>query len=159
MHSRNALMLPRPPYLVIGIVTSVFALAVSACRRTGYAIPQDCSPVHGGVAVTPARPASWTRGERTLVPNDSAIVLIRVTHGRDERGLDYARVIFGDVRAPTATAYTDPTGLARVRLPEGNIAMTILRLGFNRYDDTISIRGGVADTLTVGMGSGPICLT
>jgi hypothetical protein len=114
--------------------------------------------MHGGISATERRRPSWQRGARALAPDDSASVVVRVVFGRDKRGLGDARVIFGSLQSPIATALTDTSGFVRLRVPAARLAVAVVRVGFHRYTDTVLVRSGFRDTLLLGLGNDQVCL-
>lgn len=125
--------------------------------RDAGAVPPGCSPLHGGVAASPSRPPRWQRGAELGATSDSsAQVILYVVSARDSTPVAEARIFLGPME-PRSQAVTDATGYARLRVVPGRIPVTVFRVGFQRYTDTVSVRGGHADTLQLALGTERIC--
>jgi hypothetical protein len=149
----------------LGIVAAV----VMACAKhhgsasstqDASGIPSGCSPMHGGIPETPGKAPVWRRGAPlATLRRDSALIVVQIVRAPDSLPLSEAHVIFGTapdlVRAPA----TDVHGYTVVHLAAGRAPMLALRIGHKRLTDTITVRGGSADTLWLGLGTEKICFT
>lgn len=153
--------------LILGAVTALTACAhrppgapapPEATTDTG-GVPPGCSPLHGGIAATPPAPPLWRRGA-ALGPSfaDSAsLVILYVVSARDGMPVEEARVLLGPSTSVPRQAVTRTTGYAVARVSSGRVPLRVFRLGFQPYADTVTIRGGYADTLQLGLGIERIC--
>jgi len=120
-------------------------------------VPAGCSPMHGGQPETPRTRPEWRTGA-PLVGGEttSALVIVQVVSARDTTPVETARVVLG---APTvgSTAITDNGGHATLHVLSGKLPVLVYRIGYQRYADTVNVRGGFADTLRLGMGNDRIC--
>lgn len=135
------------------------APAPPEAARDSDGTPPGCSPLHGGIAATPPAPPLWRRGA-ALGPNfsDSAsLVIVHVVSARDGTPVAVARVLFGPSSSVPRQAVTDATGYAVARVSAGHVPLRVVRLGFQTYADTVTVRGGYADTLLLGLGIERIC--
>jgi hypothetical protein len=62
-----------------------------------------------------------------------------------------------DTPGTLRTMVTDVTGHVIVRVRTGRVPILARRMGYKRYVDTITVRGGFADTLRLGLGTDKIC--
>jgi len=153
--------------LVVGTVAALTGCArrqqgapapPEATRDTGD-FPPGCSPLHGGIAATPPAPPQWRPGA-ALGPNfsDSAsLVILHVVSARDGTPVEEAYVLLGPSTSVPRQAVTRATGYAVARVTPGRLPLRVFRLGFQRYADTVTVRGGYADTLQLGLGTELIC--
>lgn len=153
--------------LILSAVTSLLGCAgrrqgapapPEATTDTG-GVPPGCSPLHGGIAATPPAPPLWRRGA-ALGPNSSdsvSLVILQVVSARDGAPVEEARVLLGPSTSVSRQAVTRVTGYAVARVTPGRMQVRVFRLGFQRYADTVTIRGGYADTLQLGLGIERIC--
>jgi hypothetical protein len=83
-------------------------------------------------------------------------VILFVVSARDSTPVSEARIFLGPIE-PRSQALTDAAGYARLRVVPGRFPVTVFRVGFQRYTDTVSVRGGHADTLQLALGTERIC--
>jgi hypothetical protein len=120
------------------------------------AVPPGCSPMHGGIPESPRNPPVWRTGGRlTVVDSSSAPIIVLVVRALDGSPVEGALVNLGP--APVRTIVTDPSGHAAARVPPGRVPVRVLRVGYQPYGDTVTVRGGFADTLRLGLGPDRVC--
>jgi hypothetical protein len=116
--------------------------------------------MHGGIPETLGKTPIWHRGAPLVdTRGGSAPVVVRVLRGLDSLPLSDARVIFGAASKLVRALPTDSNGYAMVYLPAGRTPVLALRLGHKRLTDTVTVRGGFADTLWLRLGTEKICFT
>lgn len=132
----------------------VAAVAVGACVHARTP-PASCPNLMPETAASHPR---WLQGKQLLGPaSDSAAVTIHVVRAVDQLSLSDALVMIGEASG-SARAQTNSTGYASVRVPSGRFSVLVLRVGYKRYVDTVSIRSRFADTLVLGLGGMAACL-
>ena len=118
----------------------------------------NCSALHGAndVNAYASNPPRWylgTQVDSLLAATGRGRIVAIVYGAKDRKNLADAYV-----RLDLKGAGTDSVGFARLLATAGKHALAILRVGYDRWDDSIVVRAGHTDTLEVGLGNSPICL-
>jgi hypothetical protein len=141
--------------LMIG-VGAVIAIgcATSRPREAQTAEGFDCVPGPPAKAARVFRAKS--RDSVLALHGDRALVVtvdsLQSTHGIREAG------VFLD--ATREYGYTDSLGQTTLsKLPEGDVAVTVRRIGYGRWHGIVSIRTAYRDTLRLGLRPSVACAT
>ena len=122
------------------------------------AVAEDAA--HERLPETPSKAPVWRNGAPLSTPNrDSTVVVIRAIRALDSLPLSDTRVIFGTASNLVRAVPTDESGYTAVHLPAGRTPVLAPRIGHKRLTDTVTVRGGFADTLWLGLGTDKICFT
>ena len=152
-------------------VAAGLALAATACyprQRGGSSlgpsanasvIPHGCSPLHGGIPGTAAKPARWRQGARRPSTTSSpTVITVHALRAADGSPVADAHVsLANDPASSPLGSLTDSTGYAIVHATAGRAVVRVLRVGASRYVDTVTVRAGFADTLQLLLGTDPLC--
>ena len=116
--------------------------------------------MHGGQVETKAIPARWQRGTR-IGPDTGRVVSIafQVFSAANNQPVSGATIFVGPPSPAGLQLMTDDNGVANARVSAGTYPLTVYRLSFRKYVDTVTVRAGFADTLLVGLGTDRICFT
>jgi hypothetical protein len=114
--------------------------------------------MHGGMPETANQAPIWRAGARLATSQaESAFVIIHVVRALDTLSLSDASIAFATAGTPMRAVRTDESGRAAVHLKAGRLSLTVAHMGNKRYIDTVTVRGGFADTLRIGLGTERIC--
>ena len=146
----------------------VVFVAVSACASHQRAIlgqpwpPSGCSPLHGGFPGTRPSPVITAQGKGSdegLIARGRGRLIVRVYSAADTAPVLDAHVL-GVVQAPGRFgAFTNAAGFATLELPSGRHAVSVRRIGFAAWKDSLDVRLGRIDSVFIGLGVAPVCLT
>ena len=120
-------------------------------------VPPGCSPMHGGMPESPRDRPVWQNGARLEASDSgSAPIVMLVVRALDGLPLEGAMVDL-DTPGTFRTVVTDVSGHVTARVRTGRVPILARRMGYKRYVDTITVRGGFADTVRLGLGTDKIC--
>ena len=139
--------------LMIGIGAIACGCASSRPRQAQIVDGFDCWPG------PPAKPARLYRAEHRdsiLSSRNEAALVVVVDSNRSTHALQGVGVSIGKTGPH---AFTDSVGRARLSsLSDGDVPILIRRLGYDRWNGTVAIRTGYADTLRIGLRPSVACL-
>lgn len=139
-----------------------------ACRPQPRAIigtpwpEKDCAPIHGGVSG--ARPSalisasSRHRHERLLSRGRGELV-VRTYSSVDTQPIPDVSLALRSTFPMRIAAQTDDAGSATLELSAGRHELTARHVGFATRSDSVEVRLGRRDSVFLGLGKPPFCLT
>ena len=116
--------------------------------------------MHGGQEETKAIPARWRRDMRVGPDTGRAALLsFPVFSAASTQPVSDAIIFVGPPSPAALRLMTDDNGGATVLVSRGTYPLTVYRVSFKKYFDTVTVRAGFADTLLIGLGTDKICFT
>ena len=135
-------------------VGAVFVIGCAAGRprRAQIAEGIDCMP---GPPAKAARVYRARRRDSVLALYGDRALVVVVDSLQSMHGIREAAVTLDVARA---YGVTDSLGQATLsKLPEGDVAVTVRRIGYDRWRGVVSIRTAYRDTLRLGLRPSALC--